>query len=314
MALVDQTQGAEGVFVTLADLIALRFAAKKLQLTNRSRALNSLAGPNKSNFRGRGIDFDEVRRYEPGDDIRTIDWRVTARSGTPYTKLFREERERPVLIFVDQCSGMYFGSSTRFKSVLAANIASTIAWAALDQGERVGGFVFNQKGHKDIRPRRSRRSVLQLLSEIVSYNNALPITTTENFKWSMGDAFLNLRRIARPGTSIFLISDFLGFGSDYSKENLFKLSQHNEVTAILCTDPLEHELPIAGRYVVTDDVSTCDLETGDEVVRLAYEKSAANRLEKLNKTMSRLGIPLLRATTNQSELTLLQSFYGKQKK
>ena len=313
MPSVEQTQGTEGVFVTLADLIALRFAAKKLHITNRSRALNSLAGPNKSNFRGRGIDFEEVRRYEPGDDIRTIDWRVTARSGNPHTKLFREERERPVLIFVDQCSGMYFGSSTRFKSVLAANIAATIAWAALDQGERVGGFVFNQNGHKDIRPQRSKRSVLMLLSEIVRYNNALPVTT-EYINWSLGGALLNLRRIARPGTSIFLISDFLGSDSDYSKENLFKLSQHNEVTAILCTDPLEHVLPIAGRYAVTDGLSNSNLDTGNEVIRLAYEKSAADRIKNLDKTMSKLGIPLLRATTNKSELTLLQSFYGKQKK
>ena len=152
-----------------------------------------------------------------------------------------------------------------------------------------------------------------LLSEIVRYNNALPVST-EDLKWSLGEAFLNLRRIARPGTSIFLISDFLGSSSDYSKENLFKLSQSNEVTAILCTDPLEHVLPIAGRYAVTDGSSSSDLETGNEVVRLAYEKSATDRIEKLDKTMSKLGIPLLKAATNKSELKLLQSFYGKQKK
>ena len=146
-----------------------------------------------------------------------------------------------------------------------------------------------------------------LLSEIVRYNNALPVTT-EYINWSLGEALLNLRRIARPGTSIFLISDFLGSDSDYSKENLFKLSQHNEVTAILCTDPLEHVLPIAGRYAVTDGLSNSNLDTGNEVIRLAYEKSAADRIKNLDKTMSKLGIPLLRATTNKSELTLLQSF------
>ena len=137
-----------------------------MRLGRRNRALSVLAGPNKSNFRGRGIDFEEVRNYQPGDDIRSIDWRVTARTGTAHTKLFREERERPVLVAVDQRSSMFFGSSHCFKSVLAAQLASLLAWSALDAGDRVGGLVFNDASHREIRPRRSRKTVLALLSQI----------------------------------------------------------------------------------------------------------------------------------------------------
>ena len=174
MQLADVTLPARGAYSDLADLIALRFPARQLKLTRRNRALNALAGPNKSNFRGRGIDFEEVRNYQAGDDIRTIDWRVTARTGAAHTKLFREERERPVLVVVDQRNGMFFGSRHCFKSVLAAQLASLVAWSALDSGDRVGGLVFNGREHRDIRPRRSRRTALALLSQVVDYNCALP--------------------------------------------------------------------------------------------------------------------------------------------
>ena len=126
MHLADINAPARGAYLELNELIALRFPAKQLKLGRKKRALSNLAGPNKTNFRGRGIDFEEVRRYQPGDDIRTIDWRVTARTGSAHTKLFREERERPVLVVVDQRSSMFFGSSHCFKSVLAGQLAACL--------------------------------------------------------------------------------------------------------------------------------------------------------------------------------------------
>ncbi|HEY6130551.1 MAG TPA: DUF58 domain-containing protein, partial [Halioglobus sp.] len=154
MQLADINAPAHGAYVQLNELIALRFPAQQIKLGRRKRALNSLAGPIKSNFRGRGIDFEEVRSYQPGDDIRTIDWRVTARTGSAHTKLFREERERPVMVVIDQRGSMFFGSTHCFKSVLAAQLASLLAWSALHGGDRVGGLVFNDEGHQEIRPRR----------------------------------------------------------------------------------------------------------------------------------------------------------------
>ena len=312
MHLADISAPARGAYAPLEDLIALRFPARQLKLGRRNRALSVLAGPNKSNFRGRGIDFEEVRNYQPGDDIRTIDWRVTARTGNAHTKLFREERERPVLVVIDQRSNMFFGSSHCFKSVLAAQLASLVAWSALEAGDRVGGLVFNDREHREVRPRRSRRTVLALLSELASYNQALPLDTSPQ-EDSFAVMLSNLRRIARPGSSLFLVSDFRGAGDEHAREHLFQLAQHTEITAIGCSDPMESELPRAGNYAVTDGEQRSELQTADRRLRHRYRKQFEEQRESLSRDLMRLGIPLLQATTNRAPFGLLQDYYGERR-
>jgi uncharacterized protein (DUF58 family) len=309
MHLADISSPARGAYAELTDLIALRFPARQLRLSRRNKALSALTGPNKSNFRGRGIDFEEVRGYQPGDDIRTIDWRVTARTGDAHTKLFREERERPVLVVVDQRNSMFFGSSHCFKSVLAAQLASLVAWSALDGGDRVGGLVFNGREHREIRPRRSRRTVLALLSQIADYNRALPLAA-DPAETDFAAMLANLRRIARPGSSLFLVSDFRDAAGEHAREHLFQLAQHAEITAIACADPMEEELPRAGRYAVTDGNQRSELHTADRRLRQAYHQRSEQRREQLSKDLVRLGIPLLQASTDRAPFPLLQQFYG----
>jgi uncharacterized protein (DUF58 family) len=309
MHLADVTVPARGAYAQLEDLIALRFPARQLCLARKNRALSALAGPNKSNFRGRGIDFEEVRSYQPGDDIRSIDWRVTARTGSAHTKMFREERERPVLVVVDQRGGMFFGSSHCFKSVLASQLAAFVAWSALDAGDRVGGLVFNDSSHREIRPRRSRKTVLALLSHVAQYNQELP-PTSSGATGSFADMLANVRRIARPGSSLFLLSDFRGAAEEHAREHLFQLAQHTEITAIACSDPMEAELPRAGFYAVTDGDQRSELNTADRGLRNAYRSRAQQQQALLSQDMLRLGIPLLQAATNQAPFSLLQKFYG----
>ncbi len=308
MRLADVTTPARGAYAALEDLIALRFPARQLSLARRNRALSVLAGPNKSNFRGRGIDFEEVRSYQPGDDIRSIDWRVTARTGSAHTKLFREERERPVLVAVDQRSSMFFGSSHCFKSVLAAHLGSLLAWSALDASDRVGGLVFNEAGHREIRPRRSRKTVLALISQVAEYNRALPLAAPA--ATGFAEVLANLRRIARPGSSLFIISDFRGADDDYAREQLFQLAQHIEITAIACSDPLEADLPRAGHYAVTDGSARSELDTADRSLRNTYSKRAQQQRDLLTTDLLRLGIPMLQATTDRAPFSVLQQFYG----
>jgi uncharacterized protein (DUF58 family) len=307
--LSDVTSPARGAHVELGELIALRFPARQLKLSRRKRALSALAGANKSNFRGRGIDFEEVRNYQPGDDIRTIDWRVTARTGQAHTKMFREERERPVLVVADQRSNMFFGSRHCFKSVLAAHLASLVAWSALDAGDRVGGLVFNGVEHRDIRPRRSRKTVLALLSQVARYNRALPLPSPCS-EDSFATMLSNLRRIVRPGSSLFLVSDFRGAGIAQSRELLFQIAQHTEVTAIACSDPMEAVLPRAGRYTVTDGVERSELHTASRHLREDYSERFREQRETLTRDLQRLGIPLLEASTLHPPFSLLQQFYG----
>lgn len=309
MPLADINAPAVGAYAQLNDLIALRFPAKQLKLGRRNRALSNLAGPIKSNFRGRGIDFEEVRSYQPGDDIRTIDWRVTARTGSAHTKLFREERERPVLVVVDQRNSMFFGSSHCFKSVLAGHLASLLAWSALNGGDRVGGLVFNEEGHQEIRPRRSRKTVLTLLSQISSYNSTLPLSDARE-EDSFARMLSNLRRIARPGSSLFLISDFRGASQEGAREHLFELAKHTELTALACSDPMESELPRAGTYAVTNGRERSELQTGNRQLQNSYRRRLQQQHELLNDDLIRLGVPLLQASTNQPPFSLLQTYFG----
>ncbi|MFV8816464.1 DUF58 domain-containing protein [Haliea sp. E17] len=304
---------ARGAYVELETLIALRFIARQLKLTRRKRALARLAGANQSNFRGRGIDFDEVRAYQPGDDIRSIDWRVTARSGEAHTKLFREERERPVLVVVDQRPDMFFGSRHCFKSVLAAQLAALFAWAALEGGDRVGGLVFDGTRHRDLKPRRSRRSVLALLSEITAYNHALPASGGNNSN-GFSSMLSALRRVVRPGSSVYLVSDFRGAESEEAGKHLFQLAQHVQIMAVCCRDTLEEQLPQAGNYAVTDGEQRSQLDTADRRLRQRYQQEEQAGRQQLQAQMARLGIPLLDAHTHESPFRLLQTYFGESRR
>jgi uncharacterized protein (DUF58 family) len=313
MQLDDVNLPASGAYADLSTLIAMRFPAQQLKLSKRKRALSVLAGPNKTNFRGRGIDFEEVRSYQSGDDIRTIDWRVTARTGDAHTKLFREERERPVLIIVDQRSSMFFGSRHCFKSVLAAHLAALLGWAALNNGDRVGGLVYNDSEHRELRPRRSRKNVLALLSELERYNQLLP--GDSNTQDSSFESMLNnLRRVVRPGSSLYLISDFRGASEERSREHLYELAKHTEITAVSCSDALELELPRAGSYAVTDGQQRSELQTGDRNARKRYALEYAEQKEELSLQFGRLGIPLIEAMTHESPYQVLQTYYGEKRR
>lgn len=312
----------QGPYCDLAQLIDERHSGRQLNLLQRNRALSALSGPNKTNFRGRGIDFEEVRGYQPGDDIRTIDWRVTARTGAAHTKIFREERERPVLVVCDQRNAMFFGSQHCCKSVLACHAAALLAWAALEQGDRIGGLVFNDHSHNQVRPRRSRHSVLAYLNVLEDFNRQLPLAAgpaaTDAPPASDMQQFttllLELRRIARPGTAIFIVSDFIGALEKSALEHLYQLSRHTEITAIQCSDQLERDLPVSGRYRVTDGQQNADLFTGDSRLRRAFSERFQNHLTQLHADYSELGIPVIEMTTAQAPLQRLLPYYGDARK
>ena len=159
-----QTSG-RGIRATLTDLIGLRFEASRMPLPRNIRATHPISGQLRSKIQGRGVDFSEVRLYQPGDDVRSIDWRVTARTNQPHTKLFQEEKERPVLVLIDQGASLFFGSKVRFKSVAAARLGLSIAWSALAEGDRVGGIVSTEKAMKRFDPDEVARPFYTLPTE-----------------------------------------------------------------------------------------------------------------------------------------------------
>lgn len=312
--MIDQARpqaAPSGAYCDQDQLMQLRFHARTLKLLRRKKALSLLTGPNKTSFRGRGIDFEEVRKYQAGDDIRTIDWRVTARSGKAHTKLFREERERPLLIATDQRSNMFFGSQFCFKSVTAAHVSALLAWSGLQNGDRVGGLIFNDSDHREIRPRRSRQAVLAQLHHIAKYNQRLPLAALNRESFSYSKLLSDLRRIARPGTAVFIVSDFSGTDQKGFLEQIYQLSRHTEITAIHIADKLEADLPPSGQYMVSDGQHRSIMFTGDRQLREHYHNNFQSKLKLLKTDFSQLGIPFIQIATDTNPLSALQQYYGK---
>jgi uncharacterized protein (DUF58 family) len=237
-----------------------------------------LTGNYQSAFKGRGMEFDESRLYQPGDDIRNIDWRVTARTGKTHTKLFREERERPVFLWVDFRASMFFATRGCFKSVVAARLASLLAWSAVHRGDRIGGLIFSDAAHREVKPMRGRAAALKMIRHLVDD----PAWSTRGGaglpRTAVAPALSRLRRVARPGSLIFLISDFR-YLDNAAESQLHRLSRHSDLVMIFIHDPLEQSLPRAGQYRVSDGRTDVVLDTFD-VARIERYRQRFRRHEE----------------------------------
>jgi uncharacterized protein (DUF58 family) len=297
---------ASPVSISQADLIRLAGPARAIALD--VLRVNSLqTGAYVSHFRGRGMEFDESRPYQPGDDPRSIDWRVTARSATAYTKLFREERERPVLVVVDLRSTMHFATQGCFKSVNASRAAALLAWAAHHRGDRLGGLIFGDTTHRELKPRLGRTAALRFVHELVGHrdwqhhDNAAPETAEP-----LTQAMSSLRRVARPGSLVVVISDFTGFGRS-AQSYLSSVARHNEVLAVFMNDPLERELPPPGRYRLVSADDEIEIDTFATAARRDYHNAFEQRRHELEAFCQRYGVHLLPMSTDDDPVRALQT-------
>ncbi|PQJ97140.1 DUF58 domain-containing protein [Chromatium okenii] len=283
-----------GIRPTLKELIALREQARLLDLAPRGRVLATRSGGHLSRFRGRGMAFEESRVYQPGDDPRRMDWRVTARTGTPHIKLFQEERERPVWLLVDQSASMRFGSRVAFKSVIAAQAAALLGWAAVDRGDCVGGLVFDETHYLQQHPRTRSAGLLPLLERL----STAPAPSERSGCPSLPHAAMRLCRHLRPGSLIAVISDFAGIQREQSGW-LARLATGQELLLIMVSDPLEAEPPPPGQYPVTDGQRWQRLNLTNEKQRIVYQSVFQQRLETVQRLAHRHHAHLLRLTTPQ---------------
>ncbi|MBW2292862.1 MAG: DUF58 domain-containing protein, partial [Deltaproteobacteria bacterium] len=227
------------VRVDLAHLRGLAGAAKGLRFLPRQPARSVLNGRHASRLRGRGLNFEELRGYLPGDDVRSIDWKVTARTGEPYVRVYTEERDRPALIVVDQRMSMFFGSRLNMKSVTAAEAAAVAAFAILEQGDRVGGIVFGDELLADFRPLSSRRTLDAFIASVAAANGALHADAPVVTPMSLNRPLEAAARIARRDHLVLVISDFDEI--DARSETLIGgLARHNDVVLFLVSDPVAH--------------------------------------------------------------------------
>ncbi|MEZ4601050.1 MAG: DUF58 domain-containing protein [Syntrophotaleaceae bacterium] len=264
------------VSIDLPGLIALRNRLVGIPRTEIKTAASG-DGPYRTRFRGRGMEFAEVRAYQPGDDVRSIDWRVTARRGKAHTKLFHEERERPVLLAIDYRRPMFFGTRGCFKAVQVSRLAALHAWQALDHGDRVGGLIFSEDHHVEVRPRSGKGAVLGLLRRMVQDPAwQRPLHRPFDPARDLAATLQRLHRVARPGSLILLLSDFTGWDPEVEKQ-LALLGRHCELTLVHCYDPLERELPPEGTYRVSDGAADLTIATDDPAAQLRYRAGFAAR-------------------------------------
>lgn len=308
-----------GIVTDLTRLLRSRHWAQQLNLFSNQAARSMLLGNIRSRYRGRGMEFEEVRRYQPGDDIRTIDWKVSARMGSTYTKLFCEERERPCHIIVDQRSGLFFGSAKQFKSVLAAELATGLAWAALAGGDRVGGQVIGDLNERDCRARRNKQAALRLIHDLHELNQQLISATSSSASTATGinppDKITSLtlsleecRRITRPGTAIFIISDFHDFDQTTAKA-LSNLSKHADITLLQVSDKLEETLPIFGKVGISDGQQSTSVRLSNQL-KQAYQKRLSEQQTLLKSAATQARALYTKVDTSCTARQALSRIFG----
>ena len=293
------------VQIDLQRLVALR-AVPGQELPSQRRVLATQSGGYLSRFYGRGMEFAEVRAYQPGDDVRSIDWRVTARRGKVHTKLFHEERERPVLLALDYRRPMFFATRGRFKAVLASELAALLAWRAQAHGDRVGGFIFADEGQIESRPAGGRRGVLRLLQHMVTDHAwQRPAHLPFEPQQRLAKTIQGLRRVSRPGSLVLLLSDFNQWDDDVEKQ-LAQLSRQAQLALYFFYDPLEAELPRAGSYRLSNGVTDLSITTDQAALRNNYREHFVAHQERIELFCQRYRAHFYAIATDQEPQQALQ--------
>lgn len=280
---------------TLIDLAKPASFLKPYKSSIRSQQNGGLV----SRFKGRGMEFDESRLYQAGDDIRSIDWRVTARTGKTHSKVFREERERPVFISVDCRSTMYFATRGVFKSVQAAKMAALLAWSAQHKGDRLGGQVFTDSYCQELKPQNGKHAVLRFFSALVK------TTATGKQEITLELALTRLVQHARPGSLVYMISDFRGLNQK-AENHLARLARHCDVILIQIYDPLESHLPKKGRYRFTNETHEIVIDTENKQQILSYQKHYQDRLNNLQQLAKKMALVFFRCSTCENPIEALK--------
>ena len=308
--MAEAESGMPGVYIDLDDLIALEYRGRKVSFLPRQPVHSLLSGRFASRMRGRGLNFEEIRDYRSGDDVRSIDWKVTARLQKPHVRVFNEERDRQAMLVVDQRLSMFFGSRLAMKSVTAAEAAAIGAWRVLGVGDRVGAIVFNDRDLVEIKARRSRATVLQILNAVVARNRALGVGRGLASAPSMlNTALEHATRRALHDAAVIVISDFDG-ADDATRKMIGAMTRHNNVVALLVHDPLQSDLPASASMTVTDGELQIELEVGRASVRKSLEQATEARLKGVFAWTRELGVPVLPLSAAEETAPQLRRLLG----
>lgn len=306
--MTDSGKYPENIFVSLNELLKMEHLSKGFSfLASKQKVRTILGGKHASKLRGRGLDFEEVRNYVPGDDIRNIDWKVTARTQKTHSRVFSEEKEKPALIVVDQSKSMFFGSKNKTKSVVAAELAALTAFRILKEGDRVGGIVFADNGIDIIYPKRDRKNMLRFLEKIVFRNRELKVSKPVEFESALSETLHKIKNIVTHDFLIVLISDFHRYRPEVVKF-ITRISQHNDVILAKVYDPMEQEIP-KKKFIAGGKGKQLAIDGENHKIRQDFKNEFDDQFEKFNEEMKKHGIPVLSIDTiNETDVQLKQLF------
>lgn len=288
----------------LKELVEFKFHVKQKKLNHQQDLIVAQTGRHLAIKKGRGTTFSEIRQYQAGDDIRHLDWKVTARTQKAHTKVFVEENERPTILAIEQTPSLFFGSNTRLKIAQALNIGAILGWVSLTHNERVGGLCFNQETQSWITAKRNHKSFLQLLQQSIDLQTQI---TQPAYSNSWPTALNLLIQNHSPGHKIFLIGDMIQL-SQNAQSQLIQLKSNTDITAIHIYDVLEHDLPKLGWLSMTDKL------TNDEVIKLdslssetqqTYKETYQNQWLEAKSKFAQLNVPIFKIGTHEDPLMSL---------
>ena len=299
------------IYVSLSHLRGLQGPARGLSFLPRQPSASALNGRHASRLRGRGLNFEEMRDYLPGDDIRSIDWKATARTGSPHVRVFTEERDRPALLVVDQRMSMFFGSRLNMKSVTAAEAAAIAAFRILEAGDRVGGIVFDDDEQIEIKPKRSRRAVYALLETIAEMNAGLHADReVERQQGELNDVLASIVRLAHHDHLIIVLSDFDGI-DETTRRRLSGIAAHNDLILMLVHDPAALESPSGARVVFGDHAMQAEVDLASKRTREALQGYGNRRLRQIFDWQTEINLSVLPLSAGEETLPQIRRLLGR---
>lgn len=306
-----ETENDLRVHVTHDHLRLLEGRARRLTFLPRQPSNSVLNGRHTSRMRGRGLNFEEIRNYQPGDDVRSIDWKVTARRGEPHVRVFTEERDRPVLLLVDQRMSMFFGSVLNMKSVTAAEVAAVAAHRIVGVGDRVGGIVFSDERMASFRPQRSRRAVNAFLKSISEMNRDLGADRmVEDNGHSLNRPLSAAASMAGQNHLIIVVSDFVGHDRE-TERLVINMARHNDVILCAVFDPMARELPRNMQMVVGDGRLQVAVDTKRQSTARALQDVVQGRLKTIMGWQTKTGAPVLPLSSGQDTVDQMRHLMGR---
>lgn len=314
--MISNCQDQHLIYADLNELRRLQYKTRGFSFAAKQPANSLLSGKNVSKLRGRGLNFEELRHYRAGDDIRAMDWKVTQRTGKPHVKVYTEEKERNVYLAIDQRMTMFFGSSNKMKSVIAAELAALIAWRITETGDRIGAVIYNDEDVTIIPAKRGRQHVVRLLSEIIKKNHQLnvnkktpppiykkdeDIAHTAKKEHSPDSQSYNrmlekLQMVTGHNALVILIGDGHGW-NEASTHFIKKIRQHNEIIACYVYDPLELNLPKMSQMVVSDGDKQIQFSSKNKKTQQKYQQEITRQLKTYADTAKKYRIPLISIDT-----------------